>query len=158
MAKTNVAGAAIKIVAVNKKARFNFEFLEKFEAGIVLTGGEIKSVRGGGISIAESYIRPEKGELILIGATIKPYVFTHDKNYEQTRPRKLLLHKHEIEKLTGKVEAKGLTLIPLSIYLKDGRAKVEVALAKGKASPDKRQNIKDRESERELLRHIKSKK
>lgn len=144
-----------KLIIQNKKARFDYHILETFEAGLVLTGAEIKSVRMGEISIAESYIRPEKGEIFLLAAHIKPYSFNADKDYDPTRKRKLLMHKHEIEKLKGRVEQKGLTIVPLRMYLKRGRAKLEIALAKGKDAPDKRQSVKERESKRELARALK---
>lgn len=139
-----------KLITVNKKARFQYHILETFEAGIVLTGSEIKSIRNGNISIAESYIRPHMNDLMLIGAHIKEYEFTKHEKVDPTRPRKLLLHKTEIDKLRGRVDTKGLTIVPLSVYLKRGRAKVEIALAKGKQAPDKRQSIKERDAEREI--------
>lgn len=158
MSKKNSQEGGKKILVQNKKARFEYHIIETFEAGIVLTGAEIKSVRLGEINIAESYVRPDGGEFYLIGSHIKPYVFAADREYDPIRKRKLLLHKHEIEKLRTKVEAKGLTVVPLSLYLKNGFAKVELALAKGKSAPDKRDSIRSRESEREVARAMKSKK
>ena len=144
-----------KVIAVNKKARFEYEILETYEAGIVLTGSEIKSVKQGGIGLNEAYVRPSGTELVLISAHIREYSFSKHENIDPDRPRKLLLHKSEIDKLRSRVEQKGLTIVPLSIYLKRGRAKLEIALARGKASPDKRSSIKDREAKRELARFIK---
>lgn len=145
-----------KIVVTNRKARFDYHIEDKIEAGLVLTGAEIKSIREGGMTLEQSYVRPHKGELFLIGAHIKPYGFADDKSYDPVRPRKLLLHKAEINKFRGKVESKGFTLVPLSIYLKEGKAKLELALAKGKSAPDKRQNIKEKESKRDLSRVMKN--
>lgn len=154
MAKTD---APIKIVSENRKARFNYHIVESFEAGIVLTGAEIKSIRSSGISLQESFILPKNGELLIVNAHIHPYSHAlGDKEYNPVRPRKLLMHKYEIEKLRGRVEQKGLTLIPLKLYLKNGRAKLEIALAKGKAGPDKREDIKERETKRELERALKN--
>lgn len=141
-----------KLVVQNKKARFDYHIIESFEAGIVLTGAEIKSVRLGEVSLSESFVRPEKGEVFLFGAHIKPYSFNGDKEYDPTRRRKLLMHRHEIDKLRGRVEQKGLTIVPLKLYLKRGRAKLEIGLAKGKNAPDKRQTMKERESKREMAR------
>lgn len=145
---------AVKIISENRRARFDYHILEEFEAGIVLTGAEIKSIRSHGITLAESYVRPLKGEICLLGAHIQPYKFEGSKPQDPLRIRKLLLHSDEISKLTSKVEQKGLTIVALSLYLKKGRAKLKIALAKGKNNPDKRQTIKDRESKREAARAI----
>lgn len=162
---TNESAAAIKIIAENRKARFTYHITEKFEAGIVLTGAEIKSIRANGISIAESYVRPQSEKIgrsetsvgvFLIGAHIAPYQFTADPDYVPTRPRRLLLNRREIDKLSAAVERKGLTIVPLTVYLKKGRAKLEIALARGKDAPDKRQAIKSREGKRELARSVKN--
>jgi len=144
-----------QIIAVNKKARFSYDILEVLEAGIVLSGNEIKSIRAGGISLAESYVRPQNNEIFLLGAHIKEYAFSHDSSYNPLRPRKLLLHKQEINKLRGRVEMKGLTVVPQRLYLKGGRAKVEIALARGKAAPAKRRRILAREKDREAQRAMK---
>ncbi len=145
-----------KVVCLNRKARFDYHILETFEAGIVLTGPEIKSIRQGGISLAESYISPSGDELFLIGAHIKPYSFSAQSDYDPLRKRKLLLNRHEIDLLRTRVERKGLTIVPLQMHLKRGRAKLEIALAKGKAAPDKRDTIKRREGEREARRAMTS--
>jgi len=146
-----------KLISENRKARFNYHLIEKFEAGIVLTGNEIKSIRSGGVSLDEAYVRPHNGELYLLGAHINEYTFSSRvSEYNPTRPRKLLLHKHEISKLQGRVEAKGMTIVPVRLYInKRGRAKLEIALAKGKDSPDKRRDIMDREKKREAQRAMK---
>ena len=156
MTKKESTEGGIKIITENRKARYEYEILEKFEAGIVLTGSEIKSIRTNGVSIAEAYVRPDSNAVYLLGAHIQPYAFSAAKDYNPTRSRKLLLNMREIEKLRGRVEEKGLTIVPLKIYFKGGYAKVEIALARGKAGPDKRQSIKARESEREVARAIKN--
>lgn len=143
-----------KIITENRKARFDYHILESFEAGLVLTGAEIKSIRTGEISVNEAYVRPQGSELFLLNAYIKPYAHSGDKEYDPRRPRKLLLHRKEIAKLTRELETKGTTIVPLKIYLKGGRAKIEIALGKGKAAPDKRQDIKKREADREVAREI----
>jgi len=144
-----------EVISVNKKARFDYTVLETFEAGLVLSGNEIKSVRAGGVTLAESYIRPENGEMLLIGAHIKEYAFSHDAKYNPARVRKLLMHRREIDRLRGRVEMKGLTLVPMRIYIKQGLAKLELALAKGKDAPDKRHSIMAREKDREAERAMK---
>jgi len=143
------------VLVANKKARFEYHILETFEAGIVLTGAEIKSVRNGDISIAEAYVRPDADALYLLGAHIKPYSHSGDLQYDPVRPRKLLLKQSEIDKLRGRVETKGLTIVPLQVHLRRGYAKVEIGLARGKAAPDKRSSIRDREASREMARAVK---
>jgi SsrA-binding protein len=155
VAKKEPDSGGIKIITENRKARFEYEIIEKFEAGIILTGSEIKSIRQDGASIAESYVRPDNDTVYLLGAHIKPYAFSSEKDYNPTRARKLLLHRHQIEKLRGRVEEKGLTIVPLKLYFKGGYAKLEIALARGKAAPDKRHTIKAREGEREIARVMK---
>lgn len=144
-------------IAENRKARFNYAIEERFEAGIVLTGWEIKAIRSGQVQLTDGYVVIKDGELFLIGLRINALrsASTHVKP-EPDRTKKLLMHKAEIRRLIGKVEQKGHTLVPMSLYYKGGRVKVEVALAKGKATHDKRETIKDREWEREqgrLMRH-----
>ena len=148
---------AIKIVATNRKAYHNYFIMESFEAGIALTGTEIKSIREGRISLNEAYIQPEAGELYLTGAHIARYEPGSYMSHEPTRERKLLMHRKEINLLTSRVQERGLTLVPIKIYLKDGKAKLEVALARGKKLYDKREAIAERESDRELERAVKRK-
>jgi len=143
---------AIKTIATNRKAYHNYDLQESMEAGIALTGTEIKSVRAGKANLSDAYVRPEKGELWLLSAHIARYNAGSYMSHEPTRPRKLLLHRKEIANLTAKVAEKGLTLIPLRIYIKDSLAKVEVALARGKKLYDKRETIARREAEREMGR------
>ena len=145
----------IKIIAINKKAKFDYQFIETFEAGIVLTGSEIKSLKNSEVNLKESYIKPDSGELFIIGMHIAEYSHSSSKDYNPTRMRKLLMHKSEIYKLQGNVERKGLTIVPVQLYLKKGRAKLQIALAKGKAAPDKRRAIKDSELKKKAERAIK---
>jgi SsrA-binding protein len=145
----------VKTVATNKKAFHNYFVGERFEAGIVLTGSEIKSLRDGRISLVDTYVRPEGGEMWLVNAHIARYDPSSYMGHEPTRRRKLLLHRKEIRNLTGKVAEKGLTLVATRIYLKGSLAKVEIALAKGKKLYDKREVVTRRESDRELARTLK---
>lgn len=144
-----------KTVATNKKAFHNYYIGEKYEAGIALTGSEIKSIREGKVSLADAYVRPEKGELWLLNAHIARYDPSSYMGHEPTRQRKLLMHRKEIRNLASKVAEKGLTLTVTRLYLKGGLAKVEIALAKGKKLYDKREVITRRETERELARTLK---
>ncbi|MFW5770112.1 MAG: SsrA-binding protein SmpB [Spirochaetota bacterium] len=142
-------------VAKNKKARFEYEILETIEAGIVLKGTEVKSVRQKKVSIQESYARIKDGEAYIIGMTISPYEMGNQFNHEPARERKLLLHRQELKRLTGKLKEKGLTLVPLKIYFKNGKVKILLGLGKGKATYDKRKTIQKREADRELQRAVK---
>jgi SsrA-binding protein len=147
-----------KVVAENRKARFNYAIGEKFEAGIVLTGSEVKSLRVGKLNIAESYADARRGEIWLVNANITEYLQAGRFNHAQKRPRKLLMHKRQINKLIGAVEREGMTLVPLKLYFNDkGRAKVELALAKGKKLHDKRETEKKRSWDREKGRLMRAK-
>ena len=139
-----------KIVCQNRKARHDYSIDEVYEAGIVLAGPEVKSLREGRASLRDSYARVKKEELFLHNMHITPYPFTHHVNLDPTRTRKLLMHKKEIKRLIGKTEEKGYSLIPLSVYFLRGIIKVELALAKGKRKYDKRHALKEREMKREL--------
>ncbi len=142
-----------KTVAENRRARFDYFIEDTFEAGLMLTGTEVKSLRAGEASIAESYAEVRGGEVWLVNANVPEFSHGNRFNHEPRRPRKLLLHAREIDKLTGAVERKGMTLVPLSIYFNaKGRAKVELALAKGKQAQDKRQTIKERDWKRDKAR------
>jgi len=148
-----VGKAGSKVVAQNRKARHDYFIIDTMECGIVLTGTEIKSIRAGNLNLKDSYASMEKGELWLVGVHISPYEKGSYYNHEPERNRKLLLNRHELTRLHGKTREKGLTLIPLSVYLKDGRrAKVELALAKGKTSYDKRDTIAERDAKRDMAR------
>jgi SsrA-binding protein len=149
---------SIKTVATNRKALHNYHVQESLEAGIALTGSEIKSIRAGRVSLGDAYIRPEGRELWLVNAHIARYEASSYLSHEPTRPRKLLLHREQIDNLTSRVSEKGLTLVALRLYIKDGIAKVEIALAKGKKLHDKRESIVRRETEREIERALKRRK
>ena len=139
----------VKTVATNRKARFEYQLLETFEAGLVLKGTEIKSVRKGQISLQEAYVRTDGKQAWLVGAHIAPYEHASAFQHDPDREKKLLLNKREIRELYDAVRIKGLTIIPVRVYLKGGRAKVEIAIAKGKKKYDKREAIKKRDFERE---------
>jgi SsrA-binding protein len=147
-----------KIVAENRKARFNYEIGEVFEAGIALSGTEVKSLRGGKATIAESYADSRDGEIWLINANIPEYLQANRYNHLPKRPRKLLLHKRQINRLAGAIEREGMTLVPLKLYFNDkGRAKIEIALARGKKLHDKRETEKKRSWDREKGRLLREK-
>jgi SsrA-binding protein len=149
---------AFKVVADNRKARFNYEIGDTFEAGIALTGTEVKSLRVGKAAIAEAYADTRGGEIWLINSNIPEYLQASRFNHAPKRPRKLLLHRREIEKLIGAVERQGMTLVPLKLYFNDkGRAKIELALARGKKLHDKRETEKRRSWERERGRLLRQK-
>jgi SsrA-binding protein len=142
-----------KTVAENRRARFDYFIEDKFEAGLMLTGTEVKALRAGEATIAESYAEVRGGEVWLVNANVPEFSHGNRNNHEPKRPRKLLLNEREIGKMTGAVERKGMTLVPLSIYFNGkGRAKVELALAKGKQDQDKRASIKDRDWKRDKAR------
>jgi SsrA-binding protein len=137
------------ILATNRKALFNYEILERAEAGVSLVGTEVKSIREGGLNFRDSYVEFRGGELFLVGCFVGPYSHGNQQNHADNRPRKLLLHKREILKLGGKATERGLTLVPLKAYFKNGRIKVEIGLARGKKTHDKRESIKRRDIERD---------
>jgi SsrA-binding protein len=145
---------AEKVIAVNRKALHDYHILETVEAGLVLTGTEIKSIRAGRVSLREAFARPDDDELWLHAAHIAQYPAAGRFNHEPTRKRKLLLHRSELLELTSALQEKGLTVVPLRLYLKNGRAKVELALARGKRAHDKREAIAKREAERQMQRAI----
>ncbi len=142
----------IKVVSTNRKAGFEYFLLEKFEAGLSLQGSEIKSIRAGQMSLVESYIDIESGQAWLRGAHIAPYEQASRLNHDPLRPRRLLLHKKQIKQLFNSVRQKGMTIVPTRVYLKDGRAKIEIALARGKKLHDKRQVIAKRDQARDSER------
>jgi SsrA-binding protein len=147
-----------KVVADNRKARFNYEIGEVFEAGIALTGSEVKSLRSGKATIAESYADARGNEVWLVNANIPEYLQAARQNHTPRRPRKLLLHRRQIDKLMGAIEREGMTVVPLKLYFNPrGRAKVEIALARGKKVADKRQSIKKRDWERQRARLMREK-
>lgn len=144
----------IKVVATNRKAKFEYFLLEEFEAGLSLQGSEIKSIRAGQVSLAEAYIKVDGKNAWLVEAHVAPYEQANRNNHEPKRPRRLLLHKKEIKKLWDAIRQKGVTIIPTRIYLKGGRAKLEIAIARGKKLYDKRAAIAKRETDREIERQI----
>ena len=145
-------GDGIKIISENRKARHNYQLDDRFEAGLVLQGTEVKSLRQGKANLQDAYAVFKRKELFLLNAHIPPYTHGNLANHEPLRTRKLLLHKAELHKLWGKIETKGYTLVPLKLYFKKGIAKVELALARGKKQHDKRQTTKDRENKRQMDR------
>ncbi|MDL2274902.1 SsrA-binding protein SmpB [Desulfosarcina sp. OttesenSCG-928-G10] len=145
-----------KIVAENRKARHDYEIEDTLEAGLVLVGTEVKALRMGKANLKDSYARIKNGEVFVYQMHISPYPFAYYDNHEPLRPRKLLLHAREIRKLYGKVNEKGYSLIPLKLYFKDGKAKLALALARGKRAHDKRETIRQRDQKRELDRERKN--
>jgi SsrA-binding protein len=154
MAKKGKRKLASGDVASNRRAAHRYEFVEKFEAGMELLGTEVKSLRGGKAMLADAYAVVDDGEVWLRNMHIPPYPPAAQENHEPDRPRKLLLHAHEIERLLGATSQKGLTLVPVRVYFKGPRAKVELALARGKEGRDRRREIRDREVRREVEREM----
>lgn len=153
MSRSGETGRA-KVVATNRRARHNYNVVETFEAGMVLLGSEVKSLREGRMDLKDSYGLVRGGEMFLVGSYIAPYEFAREGGHEPERDRKLLLHRREIDKIAGQVAEKGLTLVPLQVYFKEGKVKVEIGLAKGKTSYDKRQTLRDRDHDREMERAV----
>ncbi|MGC1307487.1 MAG: SsrA-binding protein SmpB [Phormidesmis sp.] len=159
MAKPNKAsgGGGIKIAADNRQARFQYEILDTYEAGIALLGTEVKSIRAGNVNLRDGFANVKRGEVWLHNVHISPHKMTIQAyNHEPRRVRKLLLHKQEIRKLIGQTEQKGLTLVPLKMYFKDGKVKVSIALGRGKKLHDKRESLKKKQDKREIARAMKS--
>jgi SsrA-binding protein len=151
-----MAEAEEKVICVNRRARHNYFIEETYEAGLVLQGSEVKSLREGKANLSDSYARIMRGECVLLNAHISPYTAANQFNHEPTRTRKLLLHKQQILRLTGRVRERGLTLIPLKLYFKGGRAKVELGVAKGKKLYDKRETLRKKAAQREVERSLKN--
>jgi SsrA-binding protein len=147
---------ARRLIAENRKARHDYHVLDTWEAGVALLGTEVKAIREGRVNLRDSYARVDRGELWMMNVHISPYSHRGYAQHEELRQRKLLLHRHEIEKLMGKTIEKGLTLVPLEMYFKKGRVKVLIALAKGKQAHDKRETIRRREVDRETRAAVKS--
>ena len=145
-----------KTIAENRRARFDYQLLERVEAGLVLSGTEVKSLRQGRATLAQAWAEIRDGEAWLHGAEIAVYDQGNRANHEPTRPRKLLLHRRELDSLYGSVREKGLTLVPTRLYFKDGRVKVELALARGKEQRDKRRDLAERDAQRQIERALKS--
>jgi SsrA-binding protein len=147
--------AGIKVIATNRKAGRDFHLEDRHEAGLVLMGTEIKSIRAGRVNLSDGYVQPRDGELWLINVHVAPYDPAGRYGHEPLRPRKLLLHRREIERLASRVRERGYTIVPTRLYLKGGRAKVEIALARGKRQYDKRQAIAKRDAQRDIDRALK---
>jgi len=145
------------VIAKNKRARFEYHLLETFEAGLVLQGTEIKSIRNHQVSLQRAFVQPREGELWLMDAHISEYKHGNRENHDPVRPRKLLLHGREIDKISESLQQKGLTCVPTMLYLRNGRAKVEIALARGKQLHDKRQTVAKRDSQRQVERALRQK-
>jgi SsrA-binding protein len=143
-----------KLIAENRRARHDYHLLDRFEAGLALTGTEVKSLRDGRVSLSQAYADLRDGEVWLVGARIDEYAQGNIANHDPDRDRKLLLHRREIESLIGKVQQQGLTLVPIRLYFKNGRAKLELALARGKEQRDKRRDIAKRDAQREIERAL----
>jgi SsrA-binding protein len=152
--KEKADGESIKIVARNRRARFEFDLLEKIEAGIVLTGTEVKSLRNGKASLEEAYAGVDHGEIWLYGCDIPEYLQANRMNHKPKRPRKLLLHRREIDKFLIKASEKGLTIVPLQVYFKNGIAKVEICIARGRKLYDKRDVLKKQDARRDMDRAV----
>ena len=144
-----------KVIATNRKALFNYEVLERAEAGVALLGSEVKSIREGGLNFRDSFVEFRGGELYLVGCRIGPYSHANLQNHAEGRDRKLLLHKREILKIGGRATEKGFTIVPLKAYFKKGRVKVEIGLARGKQAHDKRAALRDKDIERETRQAVK---
>ena len=151
---TPAKSGKVKAVATNRRARRNYTLLDTYEAGLVLLGSEVKSLRAGRMELKDSYGDIRGGEAFLVGAHIAPYGFARDGGHDPERERKLLLHRREIDRIAGALAERGLTLVPLQVYFKDGKVKVEMALARGKTTVDKRHTLRDREHAREMERAI----
>jgi len=143
---------ATKNIATNRRARFNYEITDTYEAGIALLGSEVKSLRAGQADLKDSYASVRGGEMWLVGMRISPYVYARDGGHEPERERKLLLHRREIDKIGSLLAEKGLSLLPMRLYFKDGKVKVELGLGRGKAQRDKRETLKRRQADREMER------
>jgi SsrA-binding protein len=149
-------GSGTRLIAENRRARHDYHLLERVEAGIALTGTEVKSLRSGRASLQRAFGDVRGGEVYLVGAHIAQYAEGNLANHDPDRDRKLLLHRREIDSLAGKVQERGLTLVPTRLYFKDGRAKVELALARGKETRDKRRSIAERDAQRQIERALKA--
>lgn len=138
-----------RVLATNRKALFHYEVLERLEAGLALVGTEVKSIRDGGLNFSDSWVEPRGGQLFLVGCRVAPYSHGNLMNHVAERDRKLLLHRKEIDRLTGRATERGLTIVPLRAYLKNGRVKLEIGLGRGKQAHDKRESIRKKDLERE---------
>jgi SsrA-binding protein len=152
--KTDAKAEGVKVVASNRRARYDYQILDRFEAGLVLEGSEVKSLRAGKAQLKDSFAHIRDGEVWLVGAYIAPYDFSRGGGHEPERTRKLLLQRRQIDRLASRLAEQGLTLVPLDIHFREGRVKVELGLAKGKRTIDKRETIKARDQQREIDRAV----
>jgi len=155
VAETKPKDGGEKVVAVNRKARHDYELLERTEAGLVLQGTEVKSIRDGRVNLKDSYASAQDGELFLLQCHVSPYSHGNRENHDPLRKRKLLLHRRELRRLIGKMSERGLTLVPTRMYFKNGRVKVEIALARGKKAHDRRASEKEKDVNREIRAALK---
>lgn len=146
----------MKIIASNRRATFDYDITDRYEAGIELKGSEVKSLRAGKVDFKDSYAFVRSGEVFLVGCYIAPYGFSRDGGHSPERDRRLLLHRREIDKIAGTLAEKGLTLVPIRMYFKDGRAKIELGIGRGRRTVDKRHAIREREHKREMDRSIRN--
>lgn len=144
----------VKVIATNRRARYDYDIVDEWEAGMVLTGSEVKSLRAGKANLKDSFGHLRDGEVWLVGAYIAPYNFARDGGHDPERTRKLLLHRHQIDRITGSLAEKGLTLVPMRLYLKDGKAKLQIGLGRGKSTVDKRTDLRKKEHDREMRRAV----
>ncbi|HSJ33994.1 MAG TPA: SsrA-binding protein SmpB [Acidimicrobiia bacterium] len=142
----------IKVIATNRRARHDYEIFDEWEVGLVLTGSEIKSLRAGKANLKDSFAHLRDGEVWLVNAYIGPYSFAHEGGHDPERTRKILMHRHQIDRIAGSLAAKGLTLVPMRLYLKEGKAKLQLGLGKGKRTIDKRADLRKKEHDREMQR------
>lgn len=142
----------IKVIATNRRARHDYDIVDEWEVGLVLTGSEIKSLRAGKANLKDSFAHLRDGELYLVNAYIGPYSFAREGGHEPERTRKLLMHRHQLDRIAGSLAEKGLTLVPMRLYLKDGKAKLQLGLGKGKRTIDKRADLRKKEHDREMER------
>ena len=142
----------IKVIATNRRARHDYDIVDEWEVGLVLTGSEIKSLRAGKANLKDSFAHLRDGELFLVNAYIGPYSFAREGGHEPERTRKLLMHRHQLDRIAGSLAEKGLTLVPMRLYLKDGKAKLQLGLGKGKRTIDKRADLRKKEHDREMER------
>lgn len=142
----------VKVIATNRRARYDYEIVDEWEVGLALTGSEVKSLRDGKANLKDSFGHLRDGEIWLVGAYIGPYSYARDGGHDPERSRKLLMHRHEIDRIAGSLAAKGLTLVPMRLYFRDGKAKLQIGLGKGKRTIDKRTDLRRKEHEREMQR------
>ena len=153
MPGSSASSGHTKTITTNRRARRNYTVIDTYETGIALLGSEVKSIREGRVDLKDSYGDVRSGEMWLIGSYVAPYEFARDGGHDPERDRKLLMHRREIDRIAGQIAERGLTLVPLQLYLKDGKVKLQLGLAKGRTTVDKRQALRDKDHDREMRRH-----